>query len=121
MNRRPLKKLGSAYAHEGMAPLAGCTPEGTRRARPSRTPHDGVLLPKAAELASRPILSSLTSDDGLAPGSEAFADALKKAGNERVKTLHFSTDHSYSDRRIALSDALIEWLGTLPSQAHPRQ
>ena len=62
----------------------------------------------------------VTSDDGLAPGSHAFAEALEKAGNERVKMLHSSAD-SYSDRRIALSDAVIEWLGTLPSRAHLRQ
>jgi hypothetical protein len=59
----------------------------------------------------------VTSDDGLAPGNKAFAGALEKAGNERVKTSHFATDHSFSDRRIALSDAVVGWLGGLSSTA----
>jgi hypothetical protein len=55
----------------------------------------------------------ITSDDGLAPADDAFADSLKKAGDTKVTTLHLPTDHAYSDQREALSGALLRWLATL--------
>ena len=103
--------LSKGYEHEGMAPLAGCTPDSLA----SDTIANAAqwrFLSKADALKSRPMLI-VDSDDGLAPDNTAFAAALRRAGNERVKALHFPTDHSYSDQRLALANAVIEWLGIL--------
>ena len=63
-------------------------------------------------LARVPLLV-LTSDDGLAPQADALVGAVRAAGNARVTTLHAATDHAWSDRRIALEAAVIDWLQTL--------
>jgi uncharacterized protein len=62
-----------------------------------------------AGLASVPMLV-ITSNDGLAPSNDALVAAVRARGNTRVTTAHFPTDHSYSDQRIALESAVIEWL-----------
>ena len=67
----------------------------------------------APGIGSRPILI-LTSDDGLAPAADALGESLRKAGNKRVTDQHFATDHVYSGQRIALQQAVLAWLVTLP-------
>jgi uncharacterized protein len=103
--------LAAGFAAEGMAPLAGCTPEGLAKevAANATTWNVPALAPK---LATRPILV-ITSDDGLAPSNDAFIEALHKAGNQEVKTIHLATDHSYSDQRIALEEAVLDGLDHL--------
>jgi pimeloyl-ACP methyl ester carboxylesterase len=108
-----IKAMSAAYAREGMAPLAGCTPEGLARETLANAAQWNFLT-KVEALKSRPALI-VSSDDGLAPANAAFAAALHKAGNDRVTTLHLATDHAYSDQRRALSDAVLDWLATLPS------
>lgn len=66
----------------------------------------------AAGLANTPLLV-LTSDDGLAPHSERLVAAVRARGNPGVTAMHVATDHGWSDRRIALQDAVIRWLQTL--------
>ena len=46
--------------------------------------------------------------------NDAFAAALRKAGDAHVTTQHFATDHAYSDKRIELSHAVLAWLAGLP-------
>jgi pimeloyl-ACP methyl ester carboxylesterase len=111
--------LSQGYAREGMAPLAGCTPEGLARETIANAAQWSFQV-KADALKSRPALI-VTSDDGLAAANAAFAAALRKAGNDRVTTLHLPTDHAYSDQRIPLSTAVLQWLTTLPSQPSQRQ
>ncbi len=106
-----IQKLSAGYAHEGMAPLAGCTPEGLARETLANAAQ-WSFLGKVDALKSRPALV-VTSDDGLAPGNDAFAAALRGAGDSRVTTLHLPTDHSYSDQRSELSNAVLRWLETL--------
>jgi pimeloyl-ACP methyl ester carboxylesterase len=101
-------RLAEHLAAEGMAPLAGCTPEGLAKevianATAWNVPH---LAPK---LANRPMLI-ITSDDGLAPSNDAFVEALHKAGATDITSVHLTTDHSYSDQRIALGKAVLEYL-----------
>lgn len=60
-------------------------------------------------LAHTPMLV-VTSNDGLAPANDSLVAAVRARGNTRVATVHFPTDHSYSDRRIALESAVIRWL-----------
>jgi len=71
------------------------------------------VLRAAPGLARLPYLG-LTSDDGLAPHTDALVEAVRAAGGARFVKAHFKTDHSWSDRRIALQTAIISWLGTLP-------
>jgi hypothetical protein len=94
-----------------MAPLAGCTPEGLAKEIVANAAVWNVpnLAPK---LANRPILV-ITSNDGLAPSNDAFVAALHKAGATDITTVHLTTDHSYSDQRIALQKTVLETLDLL--------
>ncbi len=71
------------------------------------------VLAAAPGLVRLPYLA-LTSDDGLASHTDALVAAVKAAGGVRFVEAHFATDHSWSDRRIALETAIIDWLATLP-------
>jgi uncharacterized protein len=103
--------LAAALADEGMAPLAGCTPESL--AKEVVTNATAWNIPALApKLATRPILV-ITSDDGLAPSNDAFVEALRKAGNHEITAIHLPTDHSYSDQRIALEKAVLDNLDHL--------
>jgi len=101
-------RLAAHFAAEGMAPLAGCTPESLAKEIIANAAVWNVpnLAPK---LASRPVLV-ITSDDGLAPSNDAFVAALHKGGATDISTVHLTTDHSYSDQRIALEKAVLEAL-----------
>ena len=107
-----IQALSEGYAHEGMAPLAGCTPEGLARETLANAARWSFLA-KVDALKGRSVLV-VSSDDGLAPGNAAFATALEKAGDAHVTALHLNTDHSYSDQRGALSTAVLHWLAALP-------
>jgi len=63
----------------------------------------------APALKSRPALI-LTADDGLTPDNQRLAAALKAAGDSDVTEEHMATDHSYSDKRIALASTIVRWL-----------
>jgi pimeloyl-ACP methyl ester carboxylesterase len=100
--------LAAHLAAEGMAPLAGCTPESlAKEIVANAAAWNTVGL--APKLAGRPVLV-ITSDDGLAPSNDAFVAALHKAGATDITTVHLATDHSYSDQRIALEKAVLEAL-----------
>lgn len=66
----------------------------------------------AAGLARVPMLV-LTSDDGLAPGSNSLVAAIRAAGGTQVTTAHVATDHSWSDTRLRLETLIIDWLARL--------
>lgn len=107
-----LAKMSSGLAAEGMAPLAGCTPQGLTRDIVQHMP-SWPFARKVDTLRDRTALI-VTSDDGLAGGNDAFASALRKAGDSRVATVHLPTDHAYSDQRLELSKAVLAWLASLP-------
>jgi uncharacterized protein len=103
--------LAAHLAAEGMAPLAGCTPESlAKEVVANAAAWNTVAL--APKLATRPMLV-ITSDDGLAPSNDAFVEALHKVGNQEVTSIHMATDHSYSDERIALEKAVLDGLDYL--------
>jgi pimeloyl-ACP methyl ester carboxylesterase len=106
-----VRPLAEHLAAEGMAPLAGCTPESLAQEVVANAAAWNIpnLAPR---LATRPVLV-ITSDDGLAPSNDAFVEALKHAGNTHVTTIHMATDHSYSDHRIALEQTVLEALASL--------
>jgi uncharacterized protein len=112
-----VQALATGLAHEGMSPLSGCTPESLAHETLANAPQ-WKFLAKVEALKGRPALV-ITSDDGLAPANQAFAAALRSAGNNRLTTLHLATDHSYSDKRIELSAAVLQWLAALPAQPRP--
>ena len=105
-----VKGLSKGYASQGLAPLSGCTPDGLA--------HETIInarqwsfVTKVGALRSKPFLI-VTSDDGFAPRSDALGAALRAAGDRQIVTLHIATDHSYSDDRMALSQAVVNWLST---------
>ena len=63
----------------------------------------------APALVAVPYLA-LTSDDGLAADTDSLVAAIRANGGTRITTVHMPTDHSWSDRRIALEAAVITWL-----------
>ena len=113
-----IQALSGGYAREGMAPLAGCTSEGLARETVANAARWSFLA-RVDALKSRPALM-VSSDDGLAPGTDAFAAALTHAGNDRNTRLHLPTDHAYSDQRRELSTAVLQWRVTLPPKPAQR-
>lgn len=57
----------------------------------------------------------LYGDDFVTTSSTGLIAAVKAAGGTEVQSVHVSTDHSWSDHRIALESLVINWLGTLPA------
>lgn len=104
--------MAHGLAEEGMAPLAGCTPDGLANELADHVA-SWPFLDKVDALKNRTALI-LTADDGLTRENDAFAAALRNAGDTRVTTQHFATDHAYSDKRIELSHAVLAWLAGLP-------
>ncbi|MEO6805475.1 MAG: alpha/beta hydrolase [Edaphobacter sp.] len=113
--KEAIARLATSLATNGLAPLAGCTPESlAKEIFANAAAWNTINL--APKLANRPMLV-ITSDDGLAPSNDAFVAALRKAGSTDLTTVHLTTDHSYSDQRIALETAVLEALEYL--QHHP--
>jgi pimeloyl-ACP methyl ester carboxylesterase len=99
------KTIAERLAEEGMAPLAGTSPASLANELIANATawNFAGLAPK---LADRPV-TIITSDDGLAPPSDALVEALHKAGAHAVSATHMATDHSYSDHRIALEQTVL--------------
>jgi uncharacterized protein len=90
-----------------LAPLAGTsTPALLHEAKANVTAWSFPAL--AAKITPRPVLD-ISANDGLRPSNEALVAALKQAGAP-VTSIHFDTDHSFSDHRIALQTAILKWL-----------
>jgi len=90
-----------------LMPLAGTSGEGLAR---EIYQHQAELNFNnlAAAIAPRPVFV-VTSSDGLASADHALVEVLRKAGDSHVAEQHWDTDHSYSDKRPELADALLEW------------
>jgi pimeloyl-ACP methyl ester carboxylesterase len=103
--------LAQHLVEEGMAPLAGTTPQALadevlKNAGPWSFPG---LAPR---LTTRPVLL-ITSNDGLRATDETLVTAIQQAGGRQAGTVHFDTDHAYSDHRIALESAVLDGLASL--------
>ena len=113
-----LPKIAAALDANGLAPLNGCTPPAcaTNLAKELFANAANWDIPSLApKLATRPILI-ISSDDGNTPSAEALATALEKAGSTQAKSVHLATDHSYSDKRIALAQTILDSLNSLHPQ-----
>lgn len=107
-----LHQLGEQLAHEDILPLAGCTGESLAQELLDHR-KQWNFASYAALFGSRPLLV-VTSDDGLAPLDDALAKTVRQQGSTHVTQVHFPTDHSYSDHRIALEATVLNWLAALP-------
>ena len=106
----PRDRLVASMA-DNMESLAGVTAETMAdellaKAKAFRMEND------AAGLSQMPLLA-LTSDDGLAPDTNALVRAIEAKGGHKITSMHFATDHSWSDRRITLESEIIKWLTEL--------
>ena len=89
------------------APLAGTSPAALEAdAKANAAAWSFAAL--AAKIAPRPVLD-FSANEGLRPSNEALVAALTQAGSP-VKHIHMDTDHGFSDHRIALESAILEWL-----------
>ncbi len=70
-----------------------------------------VVAGTASGLAQIPVLA-ITANDHLASQADTLVAAIKAKGG-KVTAIHMDTDHSYSDHRIALENAVITWLSGL--------
>lgn len=96
---------------DNMEALAGVTPESM--ADEAISNHDTFdFLHQAKGLARKPVMI-LSSNDGFAPQTDELAQAIRANGGKKLQALHVATDHSWSDRRIALQASVINWLQSL--------
>jgi pimeloyl-ACP methyl ester carboxylesterase len=106
-----LARVATGLKSEGMAPLAGCTPESLALDLMQHA-DEWSLAAQAPKLASRPVLV-VTSDDGLASVNDALVSAMQAAGDKAVTAVHIATDHSYSGNRIELEQTVLAKLAHL--------
>jgi uncharacterized protein len=111
--KQVLAGMAKGLAAEGMAPLAGCTPESL--AAELMAHPEWTFASDATGLKTKPLLI-VTSDDGLAPSAEKLAQAVEAEGNQNLKIVHIATDHSYSDKRIAMEEEVLGGLDFLKAQ-----
>lgn len=97
-----------AFMSRNMESLAGVTAQDMALELGEGAPRWRLEL-AAPGLAHLPVLV-LTSNDGFARDVEPLVRRLREAGNANVTTAHQATDHSWSDSRIALQTAILEWL-----------
>ena len=103
----PTEKAVALMA-DNMESLAGVTAE-SMAAEVKERSKEFRMENAAAGLAQMPLLA-ITSDDGLAPDTDALVKAIKAKGGDNVTEIHIATDHSYSDHRITLESIVIKWL-----------
>jgi uncharacterized protein len=94
--------------------LAGTTPDGLISEAKAHA-KEWNYIDYAENLKTRPVLI-LEADDGNQANNQALADALRKSGDSRVTEKYLETDHSFSDHRIAIQVAILEWLQSLATQ-----
>jgi pimeloyl-ACP methyl ester carboxylesterase len=95
--------------------LAGTTPAGLQ-AEAEANATKWNYLDYAEALKTRPVFIVESHDRNLSY-NKAMKEALQKAGNTRVTETYLETDHSYSDHRIALQVAVLQWLETVLAPA----
>ncbi len=66
-----------------------------------------ALSAAAPALANRPVL---LLDNTANPWHTPLAEALRRAGATRVTATAWRTDHSFSDRRVGLARAVVDWV-----------
>jgi len=109
--KAPRDQLAAGMKENGQEALAGTSPE---IMADELIANAGAFdWQNAAPALTATNLFILSSNDGLAPGTDALAKAIRDGGGAKVKTLHVATDHSWSDARIRLQAEVLGWLDTL--------
>jgi len=91
-----------------MPPLAGTT-EDVIVAEMQSAPAALDLVPTAKAVLPRPMLI-LGAERANGPGMRTLAATMQAAGGKDVSLIIMPTDHSFSDHRLALEDAVVRWL-----------
>jgi pimeloyl-ACP methyl ester carboxylesterase len=99
------------FMADDMESLNGVTAESM--ADDLRAGMDRQSLLNAAEGLENTRMLVLTSNDGLRAHTDTLVKRLRSLGNARITSVHVATDHSWSDKRIALESAVIRWLQAL--------
>jgi ribonuclease BN (tRNA processing enzyme)/acetyl esterase/lipase len=63
-------------------------------------------------LKDRPVLI-LEADDRNTSDNQELANDLRKAGDTKIAEAHMHTDHPFSDHRIAMQAAVVNWLDSI--------
>lgn len=101
-----------------VGPLTGTTPE-TLLEEAKKNAASWDLVGHAPLWKTRPVLV-VESDDFLRADDVAVAAAARKTPGAQVTEVQMTTDHSYSDHRIALASTLLGWLKQLEPSRMPR-
>jgi pimeloyl-ACP methyl ester carboxylesterase len=101
------KKLVAEMA-DNMEGLAGVTAESMAN-EDARNAQAFAFANAVPGLKDVPLLI-LSANDGLAPQTDALIQAIQAEGGHNVKAIHVATDHGWSDHRIFLESAVIDWL-----------
>lgn len=109
--KAPREQLAAGMKANGQEALAGTSPEIMADELIAKA--DAFDWLEAAPALAETDLFILSSDDGLAPGTDALAKAIRDGGGAKVKTVHVATDHSWSDARVRLQAEVLRWLETL--------
>lgn len=106
-----------ALMSDSTAPLAGVTPQ--------TLVNEVLALGKqyrfenaAPNLTHTPLLA-LTADDRLASDTDSLVQSIHSHGGREVTAIHAATDHSWSDHRIALETAILNWLADRTTNPPP--
>jgi pimeloyl-ACP methyl ester carboxylesterase len=101
-----------------VGPLAGASPQGLLdEAKKNAAAWD--LVGHASLWSSRPVLV-VEADDFLHADDVALANSVRKSPGGQVTEVGMTTDHGYSDHRIALAATLLGWLKQLEPPRLPR-
>jgi dienelactone hydrolase len=72
--------------------------------------HEWDFNTLAPSVGKRSVLLVTATFDSSGPNSEALFQTLKQVGSTQSAYVEIKTDHPYSDHRIALETAIINWL-----------
>ena len=64
------------------------------------------------QLKDRPVFI-LEADDRNTSDNQELANRLRQAGDTQVTEIHMHTDHPFSDHRIAMQAAIVNWLNAI--------
>lgn len=106
-------KLAERLAANQIASLAGCTGDSlAKEMLEHRDDKDWNFVEYASLFGTRPLLV-ISANEGLMPQTDRLIAAVRKNPAAQVTAVHFATDHSYSDQRIAMETAVLNWLAAL--------
>jgi len=109
---------GAKAWHEEMVtdqPALSGTDEATLAAEIRSTAGRFDLARRLTAYGKRP-LDMVSAQRGNGPANSVILKALQSSENPTATGESWPTDHSFNDRRIALSERLVAWLARLPTQ-----